>query len=149
MLRAPHSTGYLWNERIQPTCGRCREIYFRMTIRPITITGHFFSPQVKHPCFHLLTACWPVLEDKLLCNIILPFQKKVMVNSRCRKVVLREPLSSKCYDAPVALGAALPGQLHTAGAALACFFLPHSRGQGQFPKSGPLPIENSKGNKNN
>lgn len=78
-----------------------------------------------------------------------PFQKKVMVNSSPGKVVLGEPLSSKCCSAPSALGAAQPEHENTAGGALDCIFLPHSQGPGQLPKSGPFPTENTKGNRRN
>lgn len=50
---------------------------------------------------------------------------------------------------PLALGAAQAEPESTAVGALNRIFLPHHWGQGQLPKSGPLPTENPKGNKRN
>ena len=146
-----------------PICGRRKKIYFRMTIRPTAITDIFSKAQIKHPVLSFADSMRAKSRGQATAQYNTPFQQKVVVKSGCRRwcseghPVLHTMLFS--------LGRSTAREESTAEEALTRGKCPHHASQPshvnptpceshghlsaiqQLPKSDPLPLENSEGNK--
>lgn len=146
-----------------PICGRRKKIYFRMTIRPTAITDFFSKAQIKHPVLSFADSMRANSRGQATAQYNTPFQQKVMVKSGCRRwcseghPVLHTMLFS--------LGRSTAREESTAEEALTRGKCPHHASQPshvnptpceshghlsaiqQLPRSDPLPLENSEGNK--
>ena len=146
-----------------PICGRRKKIYFRMTIRPTAITDIFSKAQIKHPVLSFADSMWANSRGQATVQYNTPFQQKVMVKSGYRRwyseghPVLNTMLFSlgrstarEGSTAEEALSrgkcprhASQPSQVNPTP----CESHGHLSASQQLPKSDPLPLKNSEGNK--